>query len=201
MDDAAGMTRAQEITEAYRRLAGIRATAEVGAVTATANPHGELLALDIDPRVYRNPDADALARDVPAAVRAAAGRAGRDAVEVAGALLPDHVDRERVDLAFDPALHELDRVIAAPPAGGAAVPEVDYRGLRRDLLALRERLDAARGTATSDDGLVTAVADGRGRLRALTLHPRVLRTADSRALARVITATARAARARVELSR
>lgn len=200
------MTRAEQILQAYRSLADLRVTeaSTDDLVSVTVGPYGDLLAIELDPRVYRSRDADALARNILTTTRAAVDRAARDAAETAAALLPDHVDRSRADLAFDPALYELDRVIAAPaprvPTEGRDLPvlEVDYRVLRRGLLALRGRLDAARGTATSDDGLITAVADGRGRLCGLTLHPRVLRTFDSRALARAITATVLATRRSAE---
>jgi len=65
--------------------------------------------------------------------------------------------------------------------------------LRAALAATVRGLDTMRAEATSDDGLVSATVDGRGRLVELYLDDRVLRTTDSRALAATILDTVRAA--------
>lgn len=193
------MTGAEQIARTYRELADLRATGESpdGLVTATVGAHGDLRDLTLDPRVYRNADSDELTAQVLAAARAAADHAGGTAIDMIDALLPDQVDPEHVDLVFDPALYELDRVLAAPaprvPTGGRDLPTMgdgpDYAALRRELLTKRDMARRVRVTETSDDGLVSATTDGYGRLHDLTLHPRIYRTTDSRALARTIAGT------------
>lgn len=54
---------------------------------------------------------------------------------------------------------------------------------------LRRKLRAVTGTATSDDGLVTATVGPRGQLLKLDLDPRIYRRPDSRRLATAITET------------
>jgi DNA-binding protein YbaB len=66
---------------------------------------------------------------------------------------------------------------------------IDYRRLRSDLAALRERLPQVRETAESDDGLIRVTLGAKGELLALDLNPRIYRVPDSAALARDITAT------------
>jgi DNA-binding protein YbaB len=90
-------------------IADIRATAysDDGLVTAVAGGRGELLELSLDPRVYRDQDAGALADAIRATVRDAAEQAGRQAAKLAKRLLPPNTREDDVDPMFDPALHLL----------------------------------------------------------------------------------------------
>lgn len=187
------MRSAEQIRAVHRELAEVAATAtsDDGLIVATAGPTGALRELRLDPRVYRSRDAEALAGDILDTVRSAANSAERAAFDVAEILLPAHADPDDVDLAIDPVLGELDRLPAA--ADG-----VDYGALRRTLRALRDRVPDLTATADSEDGLVTATVDGRGRLVDLELDARIYRGPDSRALAERIGATARLAAARAE---
>jgi hypothetical protein len=164
-----------------------------GFLTATAGYLGTLLELHVDPRVYRVRDAGALARTVLDTARTAADRATLAAFE-AVAMPPTHDD---VDLLFNPALRELDRLIAheraiATPGSRPVLRSgIDYEAERRAVVARRDAVPTIRETAESDDGLVAATADVRGRLLDLSLHQAIYRAPDSRRLADGITATAR----------
>ncbi|WP_433215096.1 YbaB/EbfC family nucleoid-associated protein [Dactylosporangium sp. CS-047395] len=67
--------------------------------------------------------------------------------------------------------------------------------MRGGMGALQQRLQAITATATSDDGLITAVVGPRGQLVRLDIDPRVYRRPDSRQLAQSITSTIQAAAA------
>ncbi|HYQ61927.1 YbaB/EbfC family nucleoid-associated protein [Actinophytocola sp.] len=82
-----------------------------GLVTAVAGGRGELLELDLDPRVYREPNATELAAKIVAAVREAAAEAEREATRLAAKLLPPE-RHEDIDPRFDPALHLLGEISA-----------------------------------------------------------------------------------------
>ena len=85
----------------------VRATAysDDGLVTAVVSGRGELLDLELDPRVYRDQDSGALADSIRRTVRDAAEAAGGKAADLAKSLLPLRGD---VDPQFDPALHVLE---------------------------------------------------------------------------------------------
>jgi DNA-binding protein YbaB len=79
-----------------------------GLVTAVVGGRGELLELELDPRIYRDRDAAGLAAKILAAVHEAAAEAGQEAVTFAEKLLPANRRGDDVDPRFDPALHLLD---------------------------------------------------------------------------------------------
>ncbi|MFD1151582.1 YbaB/EbfC family nucleoid-associated protein [Saccharothrix hoggarensis] len=186
-----------------RELAGLRVTATSvdGLLTATAGYLGDLIGLHVDARVYRDRDAEALARRVLDTARTAAERAARAAGEVADGFGDG-------DLLFGPSLHALDRLIARERVTAASGSRpvlrsgIDHEAERRALVARREAADVIRETAESDDGLVAATADVRGRLLDLSLHQAIHRWPDSRRLADAIVATTRRAaeRARARLN-
>jgi DNA-binding protein YbaB len=78
----------------------IRATgcSEDGLVTAVVGGRGQLVELELDPRVYRDRDATALAGKIVAAVREAAAEAEQEAAALLGS----------EDPRFGPALHALE---------------------------------------------------------------------------------------------
>jgi len=70
---------------------------------------------------------------------------------------------------------------------------IDYRGMRDALTDLQRKLEDVRGTAVSDDGLISVTMGGRGALLDLVIDPRVYRVPDTRRLAEDIKATMRRA--------
>ncbi|MFJ6672012.1 YbaB/EbfC family nucleoid-associated protein [Actinosynnema sp. NPDC091369] len=107
-----GRRTAEEVWRVNRALAAIEVTAssDDGLVDVTVGPDGAMRALRLDPRLYRAPDAAALARAVTRAAQAAAGSAHRAAFDVLKPLLPADATAEGTDPAFDPLLHHLDRL-------------------------------------------------------------------------------------------
>lgn len=98
-------------------LVDVRVTAESddGLIRATVSGRGELLDLDLDPRIYRAPDSRALATAITATVRQAKRQAAeRAAVHTRRVLAPGRDTGG--DPAFDPLLRRLDRDIAAGEA-------------------------------------------------------------------------------------
>mgnify|MGYP001084418216 CR=1 FL=1 len=69
----------------------------------------------------------------------------------------------------------------------------EYERIAEQVLAMRDGVDAIRGTGYSDDGLITAVVGGRGELRELDLDPRIYREHNASALAARIVETVHAA--------
>lgn len=65
------------IAERRQRMAEVRGSgqSEDGLISAVVGPHGSLVELRIDPRVYRKPDSAALAASITQAVGAAAAEA------------------------------------------------------------------------------------------------------------------------------
>lgn len=92
-----------------RRLGDVRATAESddGLVEVAVGGRGELLELTLDPRVFRNTDARALADDILGTVRRATAVARDEVYRLTRDSLPAHHDPADVDLDFDPALDRL----------------------------------------------------------------------------------------------
>jgi DNA-binding protein YbaB len=76
--------------ELQQRLATLRVTAESedGYVRATVGPRGQLVELKLDPRIYREGDADALARKITGTVQAATERAADQVQHLVAGYLP-----------------------------------------------------------------------------------------------------------------
>jgi DNA-binding protein YbaB len=98
------------LVELQSRLPEVRETAESadGLITVTLGARGELLALELDPRIYRTTDAAALAQDILDTVRRAA-----DAVRERVKKLTTEAFGESDtgdDPAFGPVLGRLERM-------------------------------------------------------------------------------------------
>ena len=85
------------------------ATSEDGLITATAGGRGELVALELDPRIYRDQNCAELAAGIVETVRRAVEKAQHKAVEAVGPQLLGPADPESIDVEFDPFLRELAR--------------------------------------------------------------------------------------------
>jgi DNA-binding protein YbaB len=88
--DAALARVVEEIHAAQREIAAVwaRADSPDGLVTATVNGGGELLALDLNPRIYRDRDTHALGERIVAAVAEAHAFARERVMVVAERLAP-----------------------------------------------------------------------------------------------------------------
>ena len=79
-----------------------------GLVTAVVGGRGELVELELDPRIYREQNATKLAENILAAVHEAAAEAEQEATKIAEKLLPPRRSGDdEVDPRFDPAKHML----------------------------------------------------------------------------------------------
>lgn len=103
------MTDAEQIRRVRAELAELEEPAESpdGLVAVTVGAQGQLRSLWLDPRVYRNPDAAALAEDIVEAVREAAESAEARALAIAEPVLAPG----DTDPFLGPAFAELDRLI------------------------------------------------------------------------------------------
>jgi DNA-binding protein YbaB len=84
------------------------------------------------------------------------------------------------------------------PPDGVRGRLAEYEWLAERVHAMCDGIDEVRGTAHSDDELVTAVVGGRGELLELELDSRVFREQDAGGLAASILATVRKAAADAE---
>lgn len=78
------------LDELQQRLADVRATERSadGRVTATVGPRGQLLRLDLDPGIYRDRDAEALAAAITETVQRAAASVTASVQHLVGGYLP-----------------------------------------------------------------------------------------------------------------
>jgi DNA-binding protein YbaB len=118
-DDAAGMQAyADELRSTFMKLQNetrslheraramqVTETSRDGLISATVGVRGELIRLDIDPRVFRRPDARGLADTITDTVRRAGEKATDSMVELFRPLVPE--EHMRAQLAGD-----LDAVLA-----------------------------------------------------------------------------------------
>lgn len=90
---------------------GVRETAESddGRIAATVDGRGKLVDLDLDPRVFRSPNAKALAKEIVETAAQATELVRHRLTEIVRDLLPPGADPETADPAFDPVLHSLER--------------------------------------------------------------------------------------------
>jgi DNA-binding protein YbaB len=102
---------AEQVRAMRDGIENVRATnhSDDGLVTAVVGGQGELLELELDPRIFRDQDAPGLAASILATVSGAAEEAEREAVRFAERLIPARERRQGVDPTFDPVLHLLDK--------------------------------------------------------------------------------------------
>src|SRR5262249_39755894 len=92
------------------------ATSEDRMVTAVVGPRGQLVRLQIDPRIYRRPNAQALAASIVATVRAAADKAMAEVQAIIDETMPPDLrfrqmgslDLQRLTRSHDADLAEED---------------------------------------------------------------------------------------------
>ncbi len=101
---------ADEVRAIQRKLDEIRGTAESddGLVGVVVGGRGQLLRLDLDPRIYRTTDSDALASTITGTIHRAVARAQGEVFTVVRPFLPADATPATTDLDFDPFLTTLD---------------------------------------------------------------------------------------------
>lgn len=100
---------AEDLRSARRSMDEVRGRAESddGLVEAVVDCNGTVVELELDARVYRNPDSVALARQIKDTIRAAVADATRQAFAVMRKSLPADAREESADLVLDPILQQL----------------------------------------------------------------------------------------------
>ncbi|KQS73734.1 YbaB/EbfC family nucleoid-associated protein [Modestobacter sp. Leaf380] len=81
------LTEGPEAAARARQITVTRKSRD-GLVSVTVGPRGDLVTLDIDPRVFRRPDSRALADTIVETVQAAAAEAEEMVVETMSSVLP-----------------------------------------------------------------------------------------------------------------
>jgi DNA-binding protein YbaB len=92
---------------AQARAVQVRETSRDGLVTVTVGSRGELVGLDIDPRVYRHPDARALADSIITTVARAAAKAQERVIEVFAPLVPADQMKAHLDGDLEAVMSQL----------------------------------------------------------------------------------------------
>ncbi|MCO1582067.1 YbaB/EbfC family nucleoid-associated protein [Crossiella sp. SN42] len=89
----------------------ITATADSpdGLITATVGARGEVLELELNPRIFRDPDSQRLAEDIVETIQRAVEEAQRQVFDLVRDFLPAGADPETADLDFDPFLHSVSQ--------------------------------------------------------------------------------------------
>lgn len=107
------------IERSWQALAGLESTSEStdGYVRVTVDAGGRISRLELDPRIYRNADAEALTGTILRTVAEAARLVRRRAFEAIAPLLPAGAEPESADLLFGPLLAELNRRTTTTPRG------------------------------------------------------------------------------------
>lgn len=100
------LTEGPEAAARARQITVTRKSRD-GLVSVTVGPRGDLVQLDLDPRVYRRPDSRALAETIVETVQAAAVEAQEQVVEALSAALPREAVRAQLDGDIDGYLETM----------------------------------------------------------------------------------------------
>ncbi|MET8138821.1 YbaB/EbfC family nucleoid-associated protein [Sphaerisporangium sp. NPDC005288] len=106
---AAFMRLQEQAPETHRRARAVQITekSEDGLIAATVGARGDLIRLDIDPRIYRRPDSRELADSITATVRRAAAKAQAEVIELFAPLVPREQMRAHLDGDLDSVLEQM----------------------------------------------------------------------------------------------
>lgn len=87
-----------------------RAESEDGLVKVTVDASGELVGLELDPRIHRKPDTETLAKTITETIRQARLDVNKQGEAVAEDIIAGYHDDEDADPLLDPVLREFDRL-------------------------------------------------------------------------------------------
>ena len=99
--------QAPSLHEEARRVQGTQ-TSKDGLVTVTVGARGELVQLDIDPRVYRRPDSRQLADTIVETVQKAAAQAQERVLEIFEPIVPREQLKAQLDGDLDAVVEQMD---------------------------------------------------------------------------------------------
>ncbi|MBB6349608.1 YbaB/EbfC family nucleoid-associated protein [Nonomuraea muscovyensis] len=89
------------------RAVQVTETSRDGLVSATVGPRGDLVRLDIDPRVYRRPDSRHLADTITETVGRAAAKARERVVEIFEPVIPPEQMAAHIDGDIETVMRQL----------------------------------------------------------------------------------------------
>jgi len=78
-----------------------------GLISATVGPRGDLLKLELDPRIYRRPDSQELAETITETIKAAADKARDQVLELFSTIIPREDMRMHMDGNVDGVLERM----------------------------------------------------------------------------------------------
>jgi DNA-binding protein YbaB len=105
------LTEGPEVAARAKEISVTRKSRD-GLVSVTVGPRGDLVQLDLDPRVYRRPDSRALADTIVETVQAAAVEAQELVVETLSTVLPREAVQAQLDGDVEGYLEQMtDRMI------------------------------------------------------------------------------------------
>ncbi|MEV0595368.1 YbaB/EbfC family nucleoid-associated protein [Nonomuraea cavernae] len=99
----------EEALELHKQARGIRVT-ETSAdalVSATVGARGDLIRLDLDPRIYRRPDSRQLADSITETIGRAAAKARERVVEIFAPLIPPEQMEAHLEGDVETAMQQL----------------------------------------------------------------------------------------------
>ncbi|WP_327092033.1 YbaB/EbfC family nucleoid-associated protein [Nonomuraea sp. NBC_01738] len=99
--------QASELHATARELQ-VTETSPDGMISATVGARGELVRLDLDPRLYRRPDARQLADSIVETVQRAAVKAQERVIEIFEPIIPGDQLKAHLDGDLETALDQLD---------------------------------------------------------------------------------------------
>lgn len=114
MQAADAMARLETVRANYadlqRELRGltVTTTSDDALVTATVGAHGRLVALELDPRIYRRPDSRRLAETITATIQRAADEAAEKVTAMCRPFFPDEDVRAHLNYDIDAVVRRVD---------------------------------------------------------------------------------------------
>jgi hypothetical protein len=87
----------------------VTADSDDGLITATVDARGELIEVNLDPRIYRAPDSDTLSATIAETIQRAVRQAQGEVFILVRPFLPPGATPATTDLDLDPFLTALDR--------------------------------------------------------------------------------------------
>jgi DNA-binding protein YbaB len=99
------------MNEMQQKLRAVNATAtsKDGLVTASVGPRGQLLRLELDPRIYRRPNSRELATTITETVQDATRKAMAEVEKICQPFIPDAQFQAHMNFDIDDIFRQLDR--------------------------------------------------------------------------------------------
>ena len=96
------LERGPQIQAEARRIQ-VTEVSDDGLISVTVGVRGDLVRLDIDPRIYRHPDSRALADSISETIHAATARAQEEMIETFAPIIP----REQIELHMNGTIEDV----------------------------------------------------------------------------------------------